>query len=244
VRVSGGGGSERAELPLFPLSSVLLPGLMLPLQIFEPRYRALIEELLRIEEGQPRRFGVVALRRGGPMAEVARPAGAGGHPSVPEFHPIGCTAHLRRVDPHADGRFSIVTSGEDKFRVLSVDAASRPYLVADVEFLSDGVGDAQRAARDAPAVARMLRAYARKLADAHAMEIRLPELPEDPRLLSYVVAASILAQTSERQRLLAAPDAASRLRTERQLLHRELVLLDSIVTVSTNELVKSLPNPN
>jgi uncharacterized protein len=242
--VSGEGGSTRTALPLFPLGSVLLPGLLLPLQIFEPRYRVLIEELLRIDDGQPRRFGVVALRRGGPLAEVSKPARAGDGTRIPEFHPIGCTAHLRRVDPHADGRFSIVTSGEDKFRVLSVDAASRPYLVADVEFLADGVGDAARAAQDAPAVARMLRAYTSKLVDARAMDIRLPELPDDPRLLSYVVAATIMAQTSERQALLATPDAASRLRAERALLHRELVLLESIVTVTTDELVRTVPNPN
>src|SRR6059058_5573554 len=82
---------EPAELPLFPLSSVLFPGAPLPLHIFEQRYRDLVGELLGLPEGELRRFGVVAIRSG-------REAG----PAVPDLHSVGCAAVVRSVSGYAD----------------------------------------------------------------------------------------------------------------------------------------------
>nr|MDT0665101.1 peptidase S16 [Micromonospora sp. DSM 115978] len=79
---------------------------------------------------------------------------------------------------------------------------------------------------------------------AKAMQITLPDLPENPRVLSYLVAASLATDTAERQALLASPDAASRLRTERALLQRELALLDRVTSIPTNDLTKTIPCPN
>ena len=59
------------RLPLFPLNSVLYPGLVLPLNIFEERYRAMMRELLKTPEDQPRRFAVVAIRDGHEVAPSA-----------------------------------------------------------------------------------------------------------------------------------------------------------------------------
>src|ERR1700710_554613 len=87
---------EPAELPLFPLSSVLFPGAPLPLHIFEQRYRDLVNELLGLPEGELRRFGVAAIRSG-------REAG----PSVPDLHPVGCVAVVRSVSAYADGRYDL-----------------------------------------------------------------------------------------------------------------------------------------
>ncbi|WP_239332508.1 LON peptidase substrate-binding domain-containing protein [Frankia sp. CiP3] len=222
------------RLALFPLGTVLLPGLLLPLEIFEQRYRVLVAELLDLAAGEPRRFGVVAIRHGRET----------GTDRIPAFHEIGCTANLRRVDPHADGRFSIVTSGGAKFRVLAVDQTSRPYLMGDVEYLSDGIGDAQEAAAQVPVVTKLLRDYAARLATSRAAEIRLPDLPDDPRMLSYVVAASMVAQTAERQALLAAPDAAARLRAERTILRRELGLLERFTAIASDEHIRITPSSN
>src|ERR1700745_1986969 len=96
-------------LPLFPLGTVLYPGMLLPLHIFEERDRHLVGALLARPE--PRRFGVIAIRKG-------RETGVDG---VQSLYEIGCTATLRRVERHEDGRFDIVTVGTQRFRLLRLD---------------------------------------------------------------------------------------------------------------------------
>src|SRR5207248_5108048 len=86
------------RLPLFPLGSVLFPGLVLPLNIFEARYRALARDLLAIPEDEPRQFGVVAIRDGsevapsGPGAADAGPASGFGPDLSTALHRVGCVA--------------------------------------------------------------------------------------------------------------------------------------------------------
>jgi ATP-dependent Lon protease len=117
-------------IPLFPLGTPLFPGVVLPLQIFEPRYRRLMGDLLRLPEaGDGRFFGVVAIRQGWEVEQVA-PAEA--------LYDIGCTARLQAVRPQPDGGFRIVTVGGDRFRLLDVVIADDPpYLQGEVDWLSE-----------------------------------------------------------------------------------------------------------
>jgi uncharacterized protein len=117
-------------IPLFPLGTPLFPGIVLPLQIFEPRYRRLMRDLLSRPEGdEGRSFGVVAIRQGWEVERIA-PAEA--------LYDIGCTARIQAVRPQADGGFRIVTVGGQRFRLLDVVVAEDPpYLQADVEWLSE-----------------------------------------------------------------------------------------------------------
>jgi hypothetical protein len=116
-------------IPLFPLGTPLFPGVVLPLQVFEPRYRRLMRDLLRHpEESDQRFFGVVAIRQGWEVEKVA-PAEA--------LYDIGCTARLQRVVPQPDGGYRLVTVGGDRFRVLDVVIGDDPpYLQAEVEWLA------------------------------------------------------------------------------------------------------------
>ncbi|HMC71324.1 MAG TPA: LON peptidase substrate-binding domain-containing protein, partial [Mycobacteriales bacterium] len=102
------------RLPLFPLGTVLFPGVPLPLHIFEERYLTLVRELVALHEGASRRFGVVAIREG-------REVGAD---SVRAFYPVGCTAELRNVEEYDDGRFDIVTVGASRFVVHELDTSA------------------------------------------------------------------------------------------------------------------------
>src|SRR5262249_52932298 len=99
--------SVTSELPLFPLGTVLFPGLVMPLHSFEARYRALVRNLMALPDGPPREFGVVAIRRG---LEV----GAGAEVTLYE---VGCTAEVRQVTEHEDGRFDLVTVGRRRFEI-------------------------------------------------------------------------------------------------------------------------------
>jgi uncharacterized protein len=135
---------QRQEvIPLFPLGSPLFPGVVLPLEVFEPRYRTLVAELTALPEGAERRFGVVAIRQGWEVERIA-PAAA--------LYDVGCTAVLRVVAPRADGGYRVVTVGGERFRLLDVLVPEGdddpPYLRARVEWLGDEEA-AEEAAGDA-----------------------------------------------------------------------------------------------
>jgi len=221
------------RLPLFPLGLVLLPGLLLPLHVFEERYRVLVRDLLALPEDQ-RRFGVVAIRSG-------REVGADG---VEALHEIGCVAHLRRVTPYDDGRFDVVTTGTDRFRLTSMHPGA-PYLTGTVEWLPDELGSEHEAALLDRAVRAAFRDYLAALAQARAEEPPdVPDLPDSSLVLSYLVAASVVVDLEDRQRLLAEPDAVARLRAERALLRRETTLLRTLTAAPAPELARVPISPN
>jgi uncharacterized protein len=117
-------------IPLFPLGTPLFPGVVLPLQIFEPRYRRLMKDLLsHPEAGDQRFFGVVAIRQGWEVEAVA-PAEA--------LYDVGCVARVQAVRQQSDGGFRIVTVGGERFRLLDVVVGDEPpYLQAEVEWLAE-----------------------------------------------------------------------------------------------------------
>jgi Lon protease-like protein len=218
-------------MPLFPLGTVLYPGLVLPLHIFEERYRQLVRDLL--EGPEPQEFGVIAIRKG-------RETGVDG---VSALYEIGCTATLRQVARHDDGRFDVAAVGAQRFRLLGLDH-SRPYLRGEIELLAEETGDEAAAALAAQAVQRSFRGYLDALATQGAARIDVPDLPDEPVLLSYLVAASMIVDLSDRQVMLAEPDAASRLAAERALLARETRILRTLTSTPATDLRNSPYNPN
>lgn len=222
-----------AKLPLFPLGTVLFPGLLLPLHVFEPRYRQLVADLLAGPE--PRQFGVIAIRRG-------RETGADG---VSALYQTGCTAILRRVTEHADGRFDLVTVGAQRFRLLDLDH-SRPYLQGTVELLAEETGDEAAAATAAEATTRAFREYVAALdrRGRATASVDLTGLPDEPVALSYLVAASAGTGLAQQQALLAEPDAVRRLTAEQAMLTRETAMLAALSAAPAPGLPHSPYHPN
>ena len=216
---------------MFPLSTVLFPGLVLPLHIFEDRYRVLVRELVANTADEPHEFGVVTLRRGSEVQVV--PEGDAEQPvqappvTADVLYEVGCTAELRQVTELPDGRFDIVTVGRRRFRVLSLDQAAAPYLTAEVEWLPDEEAD-DTAELLAPRVLAAFRRYLDLLRPASEV---LDQVPDDPTVLSHLVAATAQLTVDERHLLLAAPDTTTRLRTELKLLNREAGLLARVRAV-------------
>lgn len=120
------------EIPLFPLHTVLAPGLALPLHIFEDRYRVMIRRCL--EQAIP--FGVVLIRGG---REVAGPDGEGA--TEVSIAAIGTFAEIREASRYADGRYDIMTVGAGRFSVRDIVSDREPYLVGVVDPLDDDPGD-------------------------------------------------------------------------------------------------------
>ncbi|MFG1923769.1 LON peptidase substrate-binding domain-containing protein [Cryptosporangium sp. NPDC048952] len=223
-------------IPLFPLGTVLFPGVVLPLHIFEPRYRALIRDLMAAEPDS-RQFGVCAIRQGWEVGEDA----------VTALYEVGCTAELRQVHPYRDGRMDVVTVGRNRFRLLEVlpAGADVPYLRARIERLPEFDADVS-ANEEAEVLAGGVReVFARCRTLLHAT-LRAGEqaagddsrpvlpalpLPSDPSMLSYLVGSAAPLTLDDQQSLLAIDEPVSRLRRELRLLKREATMLSRLRAV-------------
>ena len=210
-------------VPVFPLGTVLMPGALLPLHIFEPRYRQLTVDL--VTGAVPdKEFGVVAVREGW-VPDVDGMTG---------LHTVGCTAELRDVRRLPDGRFDMVTRGSRRFRLLDLDADSKPYLMGSVEYLPDEpdptVGDDLTAMLTGAA-----RAAHRRYCDTAWKNGDWSEPDADiaADVLPHVLAADCLLPLDDRQALLEELSPVERLRTIRMLLARETGLLTQLRAVPT-----------
>jgi uncharacterized protein len=218
-------------LPLFPLGTVLYPGMVLPLHIFEERYRQLVQDLLGLPE--PRRFGVIAIRKGRET----------GIDAVQSLYEVGCTATLRQVERLEDGGFSLVTVGTERFRLNSLDQ-TLPYLRGEVELLSSDALDEAAAAPLVRTVQAGFRGYVDALTQRGGATAQIEDLPAEPVLLSFVVAAAMVVDLPEHQALLGEPDTIIRLGAERALLSRETAVLRATTSRPAPDLRYTPYSPN
>jgi uncharacterized protein len=210
------------RLPLFTLGTVLFPGLVLPLHVFEERYRALVRD--RTDAGT---FGVVAIKRGLEVGEDA----------AVELHDIGCMAEIRQITEHSDGRYDLVTVGRRRFRVTGVHTDVAPYLVGDIEWLDPAVDPAAPVAPPAetdddklvPGLLEQFQRYLELLrTDGNP---GFEQMPDDPNVLSYLIAATTMLTLDDRQQLLGCSSTRERLLAEKRLLGRETALLREVRAV-------------
>jgi Lon protease-like protein len=175
---------------------------------------------------------VIAIRKG-------RETGIDG---VHSLYEIGCTAVLRLVDQHEDGRYEIITVGAERFRLLGLDQ-TRPYLRGEIEMLAETPADAA-AGPAAQVVQAAFREYLDALTEWGGATVRLEDLPDEPDLLSFIVAAAMVVDLPERQALLAEPDTLRRLARERSLLSRETAMLRTTTSRPAPDLRNTPYSPN
>lgn len=215
-------------LPLFPLGTVLVPGMRLSLHVFEPRYRQLVNDLLSAQGQRTPEFGVVALRQGSEVGELG------------DVHDVGTSARVTDLLPHADGRCDLAAVGEHRFLIESLDTSSKPYLVATVRRLTEPDGELRPEL--VGSVRRALEAHLRTLAELNADLGDLADGSDpagsdpgaDARALSYTVAKLPTLPVADRQALLGVADTAGRLRAGRKVLRRETELLRHLRAVPIN----------
>ena len=140
-----------SEIPIFPLPNVVLfPSALLPLHVFEPRYRAMVVDALESE----RLIGLVMLR----------PGWESHYEEAPDVYPIGCAGFITHADPLPDGRFNIMLRGLEKFRILGERAAREGverYRIARIESIQEATSGATAASHAARR--RLEKLLARKL---------------------------------------------------------------------------------
>lgn len=197
------------EMPLFPLKNVVLfPGMVLPLHIFEPRYREMIGRC--IEQRMP--FGVTLISEG---EEV-------GAPALPCM--VGTAARIVRVERLEDGCMNITTVGTQRFRIVELHH-THSYLSATVAHFPVVNGATKLATELAQRVRPQVLDYVDLLGKACNNKLTLDRLPEDPLTLAFLVAIALQVKAEEKQKMLEQVGIPEILRVESRLLAREMKLL-------------------
>jgi|TARA_B100001250_G_scaffold126380_1_gene107533 ATP-dependent Lon protease len=188
------------ELPLFPLPEVVLfPQEVLPLHIFESRYRIMLQTVLEADS----RFGIVR-----------------SNPATKQIADVGCCAQIVKHQTSEDGRSNIVTVGQQRFRILEI-IREAPFYSAMVTWIDDNsVDDQDELTALSSSVLLALKdvvSLTGKLTDS---ERSLPEgLPEIPRELSFWIASHLGGSVAdEQQSLLEMLDTKTRLQREYDML--------------------------
>lgn len=195
---------EPRVIPIFPLNVVLFPGMVLPLRIFEPRYRLMVRRLLAGD----RQFGVSLIQEG---EEV-------GTPATP--HDVGTIAEISGHEILPDGQIMIVAVGVRRFAIQK-KVEGEPYQQAEIAVLAEGdpedeVDDALLGESTAA-----LELYLKQLAAVTNLTIALPEEALSAIDLSYLMAASVQVDNEKKQDLLETLEVEPRLRKVLALIQRE-----------------------
>ena len=198
------------EMPLFPLKNVVLfPGMVLPLHIFEPRYREMINRC--IAERIP--FGVLLIDQGQEVGGDAKP------------HLVGTAARIVRVDRLEDGCMNITAVGTQRFRVQELNQRGHSYLSGTVSQFPLVNGATKQAADLAQRVRPQVLDYVDLLAKASSTNLRLERLPEDPLTLAFMIAIALQVKAGDKQKLLEQPGIPEILALEARLIARESKLM-------------------
>jgi Lon protease-like protein len=199
-----------AELPMFPLGTVLLPSVVIPLHVFEERYRALVQHCI---DGDGR-FGVVLIARG---SEVG-----GGD----QRFEVGTAARIVEAARFDDGRYAIAAVGQERIRVRNW-LPDDPYPRADVETFDDPPPSDGAGAELADVVTRLRRWLARAAEAGASVAPATSEVSEDDIVLaSYQAVALAPIGPADRQRLLAMPTVDDRISQLGAIVDEELEALD------------------
>lgn len=209
------------DVPLFPLELVLFPQMVLPLKIFEARYRLMISECLKNDAP----FGVVLLQSGDSVLEGRAEA----EPPRPSM--VGTLARISEVSrlEDGDGMLLITTVGTERFRLLEY-RNDKPYMTGDIETWPDESEDMEEGViEDTVGRVRLVfEQYLRLLMDMAGKRIQSLDIPADPAALSFLVPNWLHISVNDKQKLLEAPGQRSRLETELQILEAETAFFQKI----------------
>lgn len=207
------------ELPLFPLNVVLFPGVVLPLHIFEPRYRQMIVEC----QQQQTPFGVV----------LAKPESV--H-LLEEPYSVGTIAEIRDLSQMEDGRYVLMATGMRRFRILSKHRL-KPYLSGIVELYEDVVEPEDALSVSGRQAHNLFGTYLEMLLQAanEREEGIRAHLPSEPEALSHFIAYFLDIQDEQKQHFLELTSTMQRLGEEIDILRREVPFMRQILARSQED---------
>jgi len=202
------------ELPLFPLNLVLFPGADLPLHIFEPRYRQMINECY--EQQKP--FGIA----------LAYPDS---EPLQEKPYSIGTMAEIEALVRLEDGRMNLIARGGKRFRILS-QHREKPYLSGMVEIYEDRPEPEQTLLEYADKARQLFSAYLEILLEVVGKQEIHFDLPSAPEELSHFIAYFLDIEDERKQRLLELNSTVQRLIDEAETLRHEVPFIRQMLSMS------------
>jgi len=198
------------NLSLFPLNTVLFPGMQLKLHIFEERYKMMINKCL--EEDEP--FGVVLIDSGrealGPLAKP---------------HIVGCTARITNVQRLPYDRMNIVTVGQQRFHINSVTQTD-PYLIGDVNYFQPEVDNNSLINQYARLLRPLVIKYLDILSNIEEINFEKDQIPHSPQSIAQVASILLQTETETKQSILAIDKLSTLLRRLVEIYNLETLLLN------------------
>lgn len=215
-------------LPIFPLNTVLMPHQLMPLHIFENRYRQLMSDLLALPESE-QRFGIVSIVKGSETNE-----------DLPQLAEIGTIAVLRKTTSNPDGTFEITVIGGERFDIKSISVSKAPYLIGEVRTRKETPINFDKAT---------ITLAQEKCIDFMMMvdadnDNASRSLPDEPSALSFLIAGLLPLTSIEQQGLLNIDDANLRLKAVMKIINRETILMQEIPSVPAPFLTRVTISPN
>jgi Lon protease-like protein len=199
------------HLPIFPLPLVMLPNEMVPLHIFEDRYRQMLKDV----EGDRRLLGISYFESEGTL--IAKPLPGS----------IGCVAEIRETEMLPDGRSNIVTIGVIRYRLIDYVEAGDPYLVGDLDFFEDDPADAASVEPLADDVFALFERMARAALKMSGNRGQLPEIKRtDPEALSFLITAAFNFENDKKYQLLEMTSTKERLQHLKEILDQAVVQIE------------------
>lgn len=206
------------QLPIFPLPLVMLPNEILPLHIFEDRYRQLLIDV----NGKGGLFGVVRFEPEDAFSEM------------PDIGSVGCVAEIREADTLDDGRSNILTFGVVRFRIIEYVVSDAPYLVGEVEYFEDDVDHEPGLDALADDVFTLFERIAKA---AFAMGDNRGEFPEiqrtSPEALSFLVTAAFNFENAKKYEFLAMTSTTERLTEIKTVLAQAVGRFEESASIQT-----------
>jgi len=196
------------EMPIFPLNVVLFPGMVLPLHIFEQRYREMVIHC--VEQNHP--FGVVNLEEDEEPTEAL-------------IDRVGTAARIVQLEELEDGRFNIAVVGTQRFRIESLDHRYS-YLQANVNHYPVLHGESEKAKEMAEWIQPRITEYIDALAKVTRSRINIEQIPDEPNALAFLIAIALPIENKDKQGILDLPTVPHIFAREYYLLGREIMLME------------------
>lgn len=204
-------------LPIFPLPIVLFPNELLPLHIYEPRYRQMLKD---IQLGN-NLFGITYFDSQETISET------------PEIGSVGCVAEVREVHPVPDGRSNILTIGVIRYEIESYVERDNPYLMAEVTFFEDAEEDEGILKPLADEVFGLFKRIAQAAHELTEQRGKLPDiLQAEPQMLSFLVAAAFNLPVEIKQELVKSRSTSYRLTKLKEILLQAVDQAEASATIN------------
>jgi len=225
--------ANNSTIPLFPLDLVLFPGMMLPLHIFEERYKVMIKECMG--SGQP--FGVVLTKN-----KQAQPTSLENSYFDDMFN-VGTTAQITAVEHLKDGRMNLITVGQDRFIIREIQLGRDEFFIGQVDpYLMQSNDNPEKIDNLVQKLRPMVRRYIDHLAEASGEDLSEANLPTDPTALAFLAGTAMQGPLSDKQKLLSAKSLTTLIANALSVIDREdKILVYMLKAYAAHQRVQRLP---